>query len=320
VASNTTTSRSYQPSSTHTKTVAPDGATTNCDAPEFGQVAFDQKEFGHVTVHNQSRCTNDFLFVIFDAGDYDNQTLVSWASKRIESGGTADLLTGIPNPTCTKYQRDVFFGLAGYDELKMKNYVIRWSATADDVNVFYANGNPNQQPDGLCGPVTPPPAPPVPPVTPPVVPPPTVPPIEPPTTPPVTPPVEPPPPATCQDQGAINFGGLLPCVFSEGAVDVCPNLEGAQSTVPNGYTLVNGVCVPVVVPPPPPPTTFAFCHVEYHTSGRGGLTLTFVHEQNLNITLQAITNGHSDPAHHSYDHYGACTGEYAPVITQGPPQ
>jgi hypothetical protein len=32
-------------------------------------------------------------------------------------------------------------------------------------------------------------------------------------------------------------------------IDVCPNLDGIQTTVPAGYTLVGGVCVPTNTPP-----------------------------------------------------------------------
>lgn len=39
------------------------------------------------------------------------------------------------------------------------------------------------------------------------------------------------------------------CVQNPPPVDVCPNLEGDQSTVPDGYTLVDDECV--VIPPPP---------------------------------------------------------------------
>lgn len=37
--------------------------------------------------------------------------------------------------------------------------------------------------------------------------------------------------------------------------DVCPNLEGVQASVPEGYVLQNGVCLPC---PPPPPTCGPF--------------------------------------------------------------
>ena len=42
------------------------------------------------------------------------------------------------------------------------------------------------------------------------------------------------------------------CPQPEPPTDVCPNLEGNQSTVPDGYEVVNGLCVPIVIPPPPP--------------------------------------------------------------------
>lgn len=63
------------------------------------------------------------------------------------------------------------------------------------------------------------------------------------------------PPTTCQDVQAVNLGGLLPCVFPVAPpppVDVCPNLAGAQVTVPVGLVLLNGQCVV----PLPPPTLF----------------------------------------------------------------
>jgi hypothetical protein len=252
----------------HVRVVAPAGATANCDTPTFNSVVFDQTQFGHVTVNNTSRCTNDFLFAIWDAGNYDDQTLVSWTAITIAPGGTAEMTLGIPNPTCTRYQRDVYFGITKPTVDNMHNFFVQWSAP-NDINVFYANGDPNQQPGGICEPNSTP--------TPPVVVPPVVPPIVPPVVPPVEPPVEEPPVV----------------------VDDPP---------------------PTVVVPPGPPTV-GFCHVEYnvHTQGRDHvLVTTFVHEQNLSITQQAITNGHSDPAHHFYDHLGACTGQYAPIITQGP--
>jgi hypothetical protein len=38
------------------------------------------------------------------------------------------------------------------------------------------------------------------------------------------------------------------CILIPPPVDVCPNLEGDQTTVPDGYTLVDGQCV--IIPPP----------------------------------------------------------------------
>ena len=267
----------------HTADRTKPGLTTNCDTPAFGNVVFDAQAFGKVTVHNVSRCANDFLFAIWDAGNYDDQTLVSWISQTIAPGATAELTLGIPNPTCTRYQRDVYFGLKKPNADNMHNYVVQWSADKDDIDVFYANGDPNFQPGGICEPTNTP----VPPV---VVPPP------------------PPPP-----------------------VDACPNIEGLQLSIPQGYVFVDGGCYPesievpndppsVVDPPPGQDNKIGFCHIEYntHTEGRDHHVVTnFIHEQNLSITQQAITNGHSDPAHHSYDHLGACTGTLAPIITQG---
>jgi len=112
-------------------------------------------------------------------------------------------------------------------------------------------------------------------------------------TPTVPPVIVPPPPPTCQDHEANNFGGLLPCTFGEGVI------------------VVEDPPVDVIDPPPPSgPSTFLFCHVEYNVGhGRGNEgVITFVHEVQLNIPLLAITNGHSDPAHHSYDYYGTCDG------------
>lgn len=56
-------------------------------------------------------------------------------------------------------------------------------------------------------------------------------------------------PTLCADPTATNVGGLLPCVFPTPPVDVCPNLQGVQTTVPVGLILVDGQCViPPVVP------------------------------------------------------------------------
>lgn len=41
------------------------------------------------------------------------------------------------------------------------------------------------------------------------------------------------------------------CVPDQPPVDVCPNIDGAQATVPDGDQITDGQCVPI---PPPPPT------------------------------------------------------------------
>src|SRR3989344_1881358 len=45
----------------------------------------------------------------------------------------------------------------------------------------------------------------------------------------------------------IPNGGSATCTITNTLVDVCPNLEGPQETVPDGYVLIEGQCV---VPPP----------------------------------------------------------------------
>lgn len=70
--------------------------------------------------------------------------------------------------------------------------------------------------------------------------------------------------AGTQITGSYTGNGPAPCPSKAGTfilngqsfvpppppVDVCPNIEGAQGTVPPGYQITNGQCVPV--PPPPP--------------------------------------------------------------------
>ncbi len=245
---------------TSVKSVA--GATVNCDAPAFGNVVFSAQDFGKVTIRNASRCTNSFLFAIWDAGNYDDQTLVSYVAQTLAPGASAVMTLGIPNPTCTRYQRDVYFGITKPTVDFMHNYIVQWSAAPGEIDVFYANGNMKEQPEGICGP-NPPSSVPPPVVTPPVV----------------TPPV----------------------------VDPPANDPPAEDPLPEPEHTPNG-----------PPETIGFCHVEYHVVPKGkNAGTTFVHEQNLSIPQSAIDGGHSDPAHHAFDHYGACTGSLAPVITHG---
>ena len=57
-------------------------------------------------------------------------------------------------------------------------------------------------------------------------------------------------PGSCpQKAGSFTLNGLsyVPPVV---VVDVCPNLEGNQASVPAGYQLVEGQCTVIVVPPP----------------------------------------------------------------------
>lgn len=53
-----------------------------------------------------------------------------------------------------------------------------------------------------------------------------------------------PPPPVCEDEAAWNYGEPLPCVY-----DVCPNLEGLQETVPDGYIKPGRRCIPKPIKP-----------------------------------------------------------------------
>lgn len=61
------------------------------------------------------------------------------------------------------------------------------------------------------------------------------------------PPVVPPPPARCQDREANNYTGLLPCQYGEGGEhqthDLCLNIPGIQTSVPQGYVGILGFCI-----------------------------------------------------------------------------
>lgn len=46
-------------------------------------------------------------------------------------------------------------------------------------------------------------------------------------------------PPVCEDEEAYNYGEPLPCVY-----DVCPNLEGLQEEVPEGYVKPGRRCIP----------------------------------------------------------------------------
>jgi len=48
----------------------------------------------------------------------------------------------------------------------------------------------------------------------------------------------------CEDEGAYNYGGELPCVY-----DVCPNLEGLQETIPEGMVKPGRRCIPKPIKP-----------------------------------------------------------------------
>lgn len=113
------------------------------------------------------------------------------------------------------------------------------------------------------------------------------------------------------DRGTFSLkrpGTLLPP-----PVDVCPNIEGVQTTVPAGKQLVNGLCVDIVVPP----TTVAWCHVSDDNGGARS-------EHQLNLSQEGIDHGHvgkdglsTDAGYphlnwlDQYDYPGSCNGKGA---------
>jgi len=58
---------------------------------------------------------------------------------------------------------------------------------------------------------------------------------------------------TCTDPTAKNFGGVLPCIVPAPTTDVCPNIVGDQTSVPQGMVLIDGRCV---APSPTPVQSF----------------------------------------------------------------
>lgn len=56
-----------------------------------------------------------------------------------------------------------------------------------------------------------------------------------------------PPDPVCTEPAATNFNGPLPCVYPS-EVDLCPNITGAQTSVPAGYEIVLGMCNPIPTP------------------------------------------------------------------------
>jgi hypothetical protein len=120
-------------------------------------------------------------------------------------------------------------------------------------------------------------------------------------------PPPPPPPLSCPPGQHPELGQGTPvCVPNAPppppVVDVCPNIPGAQATMPDGKQLVDGQCVDI---PPPAPKKVDWCHVDSADK-----------EQDLNITQQAIDSAH---AGHTRDYAGKCDGRTTHVTTPTPP-
>src|ERR1700674_3879910 len=85
--------------------------TTNCQPPSDSNVVF-SSQLGKVTVTNDSPCTNDFTFIVWQMKG-NTQINVAQFSSTLTPGQTGDLTVGLPEPCGMGYQRDVFFGIKG---------------------------------------------------------------------------------------------------------------------------------------------------------------------------------------------------------------
>jgi hypothetical protein len=168
---------------------------TTKSSPSVNGVVFDPAQLGHVTINNTSDTTDRFTFIVWNATDPVNQVNVAQSTASIDAGGTKDITVGFPETCGTKYQRDVYLNLPDNTGKYTLSDVGNYLFAAP--GIFWVEAS--------CD-------------IPPVVP---------------TPPV-----LLCQDREANNYHGPLPCTFGEGnqpPVDVCPNLEGLQLTLPYGY-------------------------------------------------------------------------------------
>ena len=136
------------------------GGSVNCDPPAWDQVVFSSTELGKVTITNASRCTNTFLFVVFDAihsNFLQDQGVVAQISGTLAPNTTASLTVAIPDGCGRSYQRDVFFGIGSVTEADLSQFQPLWAAQAGQ-DVFYAPGvNWKTSP---CDATSPPPSPP----------------------------------------------------------------------------------------------------------------------------------------------------------------
>ncbi len=82
----------------------------------------------------------------------------------------------------------------------------------------------------------------------------------------------PPPVLLCTDPVATNVGGPLPCIYPPPPVDLCPNIDGVQETIPAGLELRGGLCLP----PIPPPSTDSVFTFKVVCKADGACALTIV--------------------------------------------
>ncbi len=151
---------------------------TGCTAKS---IVWDPKVYGRVTVTNGSTPC-DFLFVVWNANDYDNQINLAEAGHAFAPNETFTLTLNYAITCGTRYQRDLYVGVkpspAGqnrYTESDLRNYMYAASGV-------FAYGPACDAP--------PPPPPPT-----------------------IVTHVDDPPPSLCEDELANNLGESLPCTY-----------------------------------------------------------------------------------------------------------
>ena len=136
-------------------TIAPTGTNAeadrkNCDPPAWENVYFDPSTNGRVTIANVSRCTNDYLLVLWKTNGSDellDQTVAGQVSATLAPGEVRSLEVEIPEE-CTRYAVDLYFGTKTANPHQLRNYLVQWSAP-ESVKVFYTSG---REFSGRCGP------------------------------------------------------------------------------------------------------------------------------------------------------------------------
>lgn len=277
-------------------------------------VTWDPAVYGRVTVRNGATPC-DYVFIVWDATVYENQINLAEVGHTYAANETFTLTLNYQINCGRRYQRDLYAGVKPSAADPLGRLANRY--TESDLRNYF------EQASGIFafGPACD--APPPPPVIP------------------------PPPPGrngdpVCTVPSATNFLGPLPCVFAPPPpVDVCPNLEGIQPTVPVGRHLSGGICVldappppplvcldatatnfggalPCVYPPPPPPPAL-WCHVaDVHSE---------ITENTQSLPPEAIQNGHVGPDglptdsgyphpnwRHELDYPGTCDGRSLQVL------
>lgn len=92
-------------------TLAVDGANLNCQ-PGTNVAQFAPDQLGKVTVTNSSSCTNDYTFIVWSLRGSERMN-VAQMSRRLGPGETGVITVGLNEACGARYERDVYFGVAG---------------------------------------------------------------------------------------------------------------------------------------------------------------------------------------------------------------